>query len=220
MVQNKTGKVALCLHMQGCVTPTQHLWRAATWKHSATTWLALCTRIELITAMAACPTRGTNCPERKKRRTNQTHGHETVTVSQTGKRHSKTNAIPGTTGNGYCRACSVQVGGARCQCLLVVGDWLQHHNVPCTPGFVMHLPSSSHIHLCCDTFDCKHSPAVAQLITTVATTNFHGWALQAEGDILPASIILSSLSGSTGLLLYFLSRPGAKAAARAGADSR
>src|ERR1035437_3807501 len=40
---------------------------------------------------------------------------------------------------------------------------------------------------------------------SVTTMNFQGWALQADGAILPASIILSSLSFSIGLLLYFLS---------------
>jgi hypothetical protein len=35
--------------------------------------------------------------------------------------------------------------------------------------------------------------------------NFHGCALQAEGDILPASNILSIFSLSTGTSIYFLS---------------
>ena len=40
---------------------------------------------------------------------------------------------------------------------------------------------------------------------SVTTINFQGWALHAEGAILPASIIRSSFSFSTGLSLYFLS---------------
>src|SRR5664280_181479 len=40
---------------------------------------------------------------------------------------------------------------------------------------------------------------------SVTTMNFQGWALQADGAILPASTIRSSFSFSTGLSSYFLS---------------